>query len=507
MLPIIIQGGMGVAISGWTLARNVSMAGHLGVVSGTALDSVVVRRLQDGDIGGDIRRAMAAFPYPEIVEKTLKRYFLKDGRPDGAPYVQLPMFKKVTNQFREQVTALSNFVEVFLAKEGHDGAVGINFLTKIQLPTLPSIYGAMLASVDYVIMGAGIPKDVPGVLDGLAQGQPVDLPMDLRVESRDDAELLKFDPASWGEPAKKDLLRPKFLPIIAATSLAAMMTRRSNGRIDGFVIEGPTAGGHNAPPRGPKTYTDRGEPAYGPRDEVNLDVIGEAGLPFWLAGGQGTPEGLQRALDSGATGIQVGTMFAWCDESGFTTELKRQTLERCVAGTADVYTDGRASPTGFPFKVVALDDSMSEQASYEKRQRVCDLGYLRTAYKAKGRITYRCASEPVDDFVVKGGSEEDATGRKCLCNALMANIGLGQKRENGTEEGVLLTSGDDLVNLSAFLNGRTSYTASDVLDYLTGGRDLYAPPAASETKAANGQAKEQPATVQPATEQPAPVQP
>ncbi len=64
-LPVLIQGGMGVAVSDWRLARAVSEAGHLGVVSGTALDAVMARRLQLGDPGGHIRRALAAFPVPE----------------------------------------------------------------------------------------------------------------------------------------------------------------------------------------------------------------------------------------------------------------------------------------------------------------------------------------------------------------------------------------------------------------------------------------------------------
>ena len=32
--PVIIQGGMGVGVSGWRLARAVAERGHLGVVSG-----------------------------------------------------------------------------------------------------------------------------------------------------------------------------------------------------------------------------------------------------------------------------------------------------------------------------------------------------------------------------------------------------------------------------------------------------------------------------------------
>ena len=35
------------------------------------------------------------------------------------------------------------------------------------MPHLASIYGAMLAGVGYVLMGAGIPLHIPGVLDAL----------------------------------------------------------------------------------------------------------------------------------------------------------------------------------------------------------------------------------------------------------------------------------------------------------------------------------------------------
>jgi len=71
-LPTIIQGGMGIAVSNWKLARAVSMRGQLGVVSGTALDTVLVRRLQDGDPGGDMQRAMKSFPIPYVADRVLE---------------------------------------------------------------------------------------------------------------------------------------------------------------------------------------------------------------------------------------------------------------------------------------------------------------------------------------------------------------------------------------------------------------------------------------------------
>ena len=69
--PMIIQGGMGVAVSSWQMARAVALAGELGVVSGTALDAVLARRLQDGDPGGHGVRALAHFPDQRLAGRIL----------------------------------------------------------------------------------------------------------------------------------------------------------------------------------------------------------------------------------------------------------------------------------------------------------------------------------------------------------------------------------------------------------------------------------------------------
>jgi nitronate monooxygenase len=468
--PMIIQGGMGIGVSDWVLANAVSMRGQLGVVSGTALDSLFVRRLQDGDAGGHLRRAMAHFPIPNVAADILKRYFLAEGRAPGTPYKAVPMYQQVVSKVRHQLTMMANFCEVWLAKEGHDGPVGINLLTKVQMPNLGSLYGAMLAGVDYVLMGAGIPKEIPGVLDRLAQHMVASIKLDVEGLGRDETEYLTFNPQEhWESGTPPEIKRPYFLPIIASNSLATMLARKANGRVDGFIVEGPTAGGHNAPPRNPE-INERGEPVYGERDVVDLQKLGELGLPFWVAGGAGSPEKLVEALEAGAAGIQVGTLFAYANESGVRADLKRRVLELAREKPVEVFTDGRASPTGFPFKVVQLGGTVSETEVYRARERVCDLGYLREAYRMEGgRIGYRCSAEPVDTYVKKGGELEETVGRKCLCNALMADIGFGQVRDGGTVERPLLTSGDDLRKIGEFAQGRLEYTAADVLDYLLSG--------------------------------------
>ena len=468
--PIIIQGGMGIGVSDWVLARAVSMRGQLGVVSGTALDTLFVRRLQDGDTGGHLRRAMEHFPIPDVASEILKRYFLPEGRSAGTPYKAVPMYQQVVSRIRHQLTMMANFCEVWLAKEGHSGSIGINLLTKVQMPNLGSLYGAMLAGVDYVLMGAGIPKEIPGALDRLSQHLVASIRFDVEGLGRDETEYLTFNPQEhWEAAPPPTVKRPFFLPIIASNSLATMLARKATGRIDGFIVEGPTAGGHNAPPRD-QQVNELGEPVYGERDVVDLQKLHDLGFPFWIAGGAGSPERLVEALEAGATGIQVGTLFAYSRESGIDAGLKRKVLEEARHRPLTVLTDGRASPTGFPFKVVQLDDTMSEAEVYRARERVCDLGYLREAYRKDGqRIGYRCPAEPVDTFVKKGGELEETLGRKCLCNALMADIGYGQIRDGGTAERPLITSGDDLRKIGEFAQGRVEYSASDVLDYLLSG--------------------------------------
>jgi nitronate monooxygenase len=276
--------------------------------------------------------------------------------------------------------------------------------------------------------------------------------------------MMRFSPSDYAEGAPPLVTRPAFYPIVSSNTLALTLVRKANGRVDGFIIEGPTAGGHNAPPRGKPPLSVSGEPVYGERDIVNLGKMRELGLPFWLAGGRGTAEGLRDALASGATGIQVGTAFAYCAESGLEAATKERVLRLAASGGARVFTDPVASPTGFPFKVVQLEGTLSSEAEYLARTRICDLGYLREPYRRDdGSTGYRCASEPVAHYVAKGGGEENAQGRKCLCNALMADIGLGQTRA-GIGEKTLVTSGDDVADVARFLApGAASYGAADVV--------------------------------------------
>jgi NAD(P)H-dependent flavin oxidoreductase YrpB (nitropropane dioxygenase family) len=467
-LPTVIQGGMGVAVSGWRLAREVSRAGQLGVVSGTAMDAVLARSLQDGDAGGHYRRALDAFPGPAIAARVLEQYFIPAGKAEGTPYRPTPKLSLEPTRAAHELALVGNFAEVWLATEGHDGVVGVNCLEKVQMATPAALLGAMLAGVDYVLMGAGIPREIPALLRSLAAGERGRVSVDVAGGSL--RRYAEVDPVDLLGAELPTLARPDFLAIVSVDQLASYLYRDPDIRPDGFVVERPPAGGHSAPPRGRMQLDEHGDPVYGERDEARLDAMAAIGLPFWMAGAYSTPELVAQARAAGAVGVQVGTLFALARESGLADGPRAELVDRLARGDLTVRNDPRASPTGFPFKVADIENSMSEPQVYAQRPRLCDLSYLRQPYQREdGDIGYRCAAEPVHMYVRKGGTVADTEGRKCLCNGLMANIGLGQSRRDGYTEDTLVTLGQDLTGALALVQRHPQgWGARDALDYLLG---------------------------------------
>src|SRR5580698_4447273 len=107
--PVIIQGGMGAGVSSWRLAQAVSRSGQLGVVSGTALDEILVRRLQDGDPGGHMRRGLDAFPFPAMAERIWRAYYIPGGKAAAAAYRTLPTHVQEEPRELAELCVVSNF--------------------------------------------------------------------------------------------------------------------------------------------------------------------------------------------------------------------------------------------------------------------------------------------------------------------------------------------------------------------------------------------------------------
>lgn len=464
--PEIIQGGMGIGVSSWELASNVSQMGHLGVVSGTAIDSVVIRTLQDGDAGGHIRRALEHFPIAEVSNQIIAKYFLADGRAPNAPYLDTPKLTLRPSDSTKNLLVASAFVEVWLAKEGHCGKIGINLLEKIQMALPYVILGAMIARVDYILIGAGVPAHIPALIQAIQTGEETEIRFDLANSV--EKEISSFNPR-FLKGISFPLHRPFFLAIVSGHVLIKYLNKDLSTKPDGFIVEMHVAGGHNAPPRTKGAIDTKGHAIYSSKDEPDLQKIATSGSPFWLAGGFDSPADYRKAKSLGAVGVQVGTLFALCSESGLQASLRREILDQLEKDSLQIVTDANASPTGYPFKVAEIAGTLSEDVNFRARSRICDLGYLRLPFKRiNGSIGYRCPAEPIQNFEFKLGSKDSSASAKCLCNALMANIGLGQIRPGGNTELPLVTLGSDLHGCREMLKRHPyGWNASNVIDYLT----------------------------------------
>lgn len=463
-LPAIIQGGMGVGISGPKLARAVSMRGQLGTVSGVALDRVVAIILQLGDPGGYIRTALSHFPYPDVAKKVLEAFSPKNDEAPKKIFRSTPIYTIKPSELLIALTICANFAFVWLAKEGHDNPVSINYLEKLSMPHVYAITGAMMAGVDYITMGAGIPMEIPQVIKNISQGQTAYYKVPV-IGKNIHEHIMELNPEKFFSEKFPALKKPGFIPIIASNLLAyRLMTRLPAGSIQGFVVERPSAGGHNASPKKP-LFDDNGEPIYGERDIVDYRQIAEFGLPFWIGGSCASPKKRQWAKSVGAIGIQVGSIFALCEESGMDINIKNRLKKSGYEGNLKIRTDSKVSPTGYPFKVACLDGTISKTAVYKARVRICDHKALAILYeRADGSISCRCGAEPESDYIRKGGDINDTLDQGCLCSGLLATAGLQIKN---TIEAPIVTLGEDLSFLRHVMTDvNSSYSAEDAINYL-----------------------------------------
>lgn len=505
----LIQGGMGVYVSNWRLAKAVAMEKPgitAGTVSGTALDVVYVRLLQLGDPGGHIRRAFNAFDAQfgvEIGSKTYANYYIADGKRPGTPYKFGPGLimqsenndqssrnksedeKQISVTLKEdliELIILTAFAEIWLAKEGHNGNIFINFLKKIELPIIYAMYGAMLAGVNGIVVGAGNPHGLPEICSKLSRHEEVTSDISILYREQGDSYVIRFDPKKilGGQLIRKPMNRPAFLAIVSLESLVTALVNDTSESPDGFIIEHHTAGGHNASPQGPLKKDDLGQPVYSELDEPDLVSIRQLGVPFWLAGGYGSKTGLDKAIMAGANGIQTGSVFALSKDSGLTASNRSSIFNELQKGTPDseLILTSLYSPTGFPFKVFQLSGTLSDEKIYSARKRVCDLGFLRQRGLTKSdesearQLFQRCPAGPIEDFINKRGLLLNANGKRCLCNGLLAGVGLGQVGiRDGvlTDEPAIITLGNDLQGIRRLSrHGQVEYSASDCVEDILG---------------------------------------
>jgi len=420
-MPRLIQAGMGIHISSAKLANTTSRLGALGVVSGAALRHIIIEDIRAGD-ANSIELARE-FPVPAYVEELLAF------APGGAKHrhaVPVDTPDPKFSAYPRRLSAIATFVEVRRARQGHRGKVGINVMWKATLTVLPSIYGAMLAGVDALLCGAGVPMELPDIVARIRAGQDMEY-LPLTGTGTHTRMAIAGDNTA---PALQAMEPPKMMPILSNFAFSKRILdvwhkEYGGARPFAFVLENHAAGGHNAPPRNKTEFTEQDS------IESYFDKVLNLGVPIYVAGAfknGGTRADFEEWTARGAYGLQVGSRFALCNESGLRPDLREGIIDASARGELCVETEALMSPTGYPLKSVKLPGTVAQEGVYEARPRICNKMYLTRSHfepQEDGTVkeTYICPAMPQDQYARLGGDAADTRDRVCLCNGLLSTAG------------------------------------------------------------------------------------
>lgn len=274
----IIQGGMGVGVSLNKLASAVANAGGIGIISGVQI----------------------GFKEPDFE----------------------------TNTKEANLRALKT--EIKKAKElSPNGIIGVNLMVAIkEYKEMVAI--AVEEKIDLIISGAGLPRDLPGLVKGS---------------------------------------QTKIAPIVSSGKAAAVIIKLWEKRHDYIpdliIVEGPEAGGHLG--FSPEQLKEENTPSL---KEIFLEVLGVVkpirertgkDIPLIAAGGIYDGKDISDFLKLGAQGVQMGTRFVATEECDASLEFKEEYIK---AKKEDI--NFILSPVGMPGQAIINPFMKRVQAEREK---------------------------------------------------------------------------------------------------------------------------------------------
>ena len=281
LLPIV-QGGMGIGISAHRLAGSVAALGAVGTISSV-----------------DLRRH-----HPDLMERT---------RDLAAGAAATAAAKQSINE--ANLEALGREIGAARALANGRGLLAINVMRAVS-EYGPLVKRALECGVDAVVVGAGLPLDLPD----LAQDHPGALLVPILSDARGVQLLVR----KWE--------RKKRLP-------------------DAIVIEHPRlAGGH----LGAAKIADLNDPRFDfenviPQSLAFLRAAGiEKEIPLIAAGGIRSFEDIARVQALGAAAAQLGTPFAVTHECDAHADFKRVLAQSCEQDMVEFI-----SVAGLPARAVA----------------------------------------------------------------------------------------------------------------------------------------------------------
>jgi nitronate monooxygenase len=318
---IFVQGGMGIGISLATLAKAVAKRGGVGTISSAALAALVSKRLG--------RR---------VDERQAAAIEVAESKRDG-------------------------------------GFIAMNIMVALHQAFTDSILGAVDGGVDAIILGAGLPTNLP--------------------ESLESADVA-------------------LIPIVSSVKALRIICKRWKDRYkripDAVVLEGPLAGGHLGFSQADLNKDEfRLETLFGPVKEFAQK---HGDFPVIVAGGIYYHEDIVRWVNEmGADGVQMGTRFAATHESSASADFK-QAIINCRE--QDIIVPKKpGSPCGLPFRIIKTSPGY-QTALKKARLPKCNRGFV-------------LRKDEAGDFTVC--SAKDSYNSFCICNVLLSAHGFTDKEE------------------------------------------------------------------------------
>ncbi len=280
----VIQGGMGVGISLSSLAGAVAKEGAIGIIS----TAQIGYREEDFD----------------------------------------------TNPLKANMRAIQK--EVKKAREiAKGGIIGVNIMVATKQYS-EYVKEAVRAGVDLIISGAGLPMELPKIVQ---------------------EEIQKRKEEGW------QLKRPNLVPIVsskkAANLILKMWDKKAQVAPDAIVIEGPKAGGHLG--FKPEELEHMEEMDYDEEIKKIIEVIKpyeqkyQHEIPVIVAGGILNREQMEHYMDMGASGVQVATPFVTTKECDADIRFKEAYInckkEDIIIVKSPVGMPGRAINNAFQKRI------------------------------------------------------------------------------------------------------------------------------------------------------------
>lgn len=119
--------------------------------------------------------------------------------------------------------------------------------------------------------------------------------------------------------------------VIATTTTPEEAAEATAAGVDGLAVQGAEAGGHRGAFADDRAFPGGGELV--PLLELLARTRAVTALPLLAAGGLMTGADVRRALDAGASGVQLGTALLCVPEAGTSETHRRAILDRRYAGT------------------------------------------------------------------------------------------------------------------------------------------------------------------------------